>query len=317
MPIPTPKDNEMKEEFIERCMSDEVMQEYDDKQRLAICESQINNEKNKDMEKDKRHVKEIIEDSETITIVYEKDERFEGIKVKKDDTPDEGEEETIEENDSHLEEEEEEEENSKGVWRNKDAVEKRFFETRIKTDGKKNTIVGHAAVFGRLSEDLGNFREEIAPNAFDGVLKNDVRAYFNHNPDLILGRVSANTLRIRKTKKGLQYSLDLPNTTAGRDMLENLKNGNVNQSSFAFQVEKDSWRSDDDLGEIRTIEKVKRLYDVSPVSLPAYPDSNDLQVATRNFYIYKDKQKMQDERQYELKRSLLNLRIQIKKRKIS
>ena len=71
MPIPKPNNEETNEQFVERCMADETMQEYDEKQRLAICETQI---EKKDIKMDikKRHIIEIIEDDKTVTIVYEK-----------------------------------------------------------------------------------------------------------------------------------------------------------------------------------------------------------------------------------------------------
>ena len=67
--------------------------------------------------------------------------------------------------------------------------------------------------------------------------------------------------------------------------------------------------------EVRTIEKVARLYDVSPVSIPAYPDANDLSIAKRSRMIYKDKNKMSEEREYEYRMNLLGLKINILKRK--
>ena len=166
-----------------------------------------------------------------------------------------------------------------------------------------------------MSEDLGGFREVIKRGAFDSVLTNDVRAYFNHDPNYILGRTGAGTLKLSTTEKGLRYVLDVPDTSAGRDLVVSMQRGDITQSSFAFQVEKDSWHTDSSLGEIRTIESVKRLYDVSPVSLPAYPDADDIAVAQRGYYTYKDKQKIEAENNYEVKQSLLKLKINILKRK--
>ena len=343
--------------------------------------------------KEKRHIKEIIEDEETITVIYGKDENFEGIKIADSDDPEdddaevipesvedsdmhddeedemveeedemdedeeeddveenmdhledeeeEEEEEEVEESDMHEdeedeeeiidededeiddeeeleedEEEDEEEEKNRSIWDKKDTTEKRFFtvETRLKKKGKRNIVEGHAAVFGQLSEDLGGFQERILPGAFDTVLGNDVRAFFNHDPNFILGRSSAGTLKLAVDKKGLKYSFDVPDTTAGRDLLVSMKRGDITQSSFAFTVEKDSW-SEKRGKEIRTIEKVSRLYDVSPVSIPAYPDANDLAIAQRSRMINNDKTKINGENRYEYKRSLLGLKINILKRK--
>ena len=135
-----------------------------------------------------------------------------------------------------------------------------------------NTIRGYAAVYNSDSEWMGGFYEQIATGAFDGVMDNDVRAYFNHDENLLLGRVSSGTLRISTDKRGLFYEVDLPNTTYANDLAELMKRGDVNQSSFAFLIEKDRWEQRDGV-TYRIIEKVSRLLDVSPVSQPAYPDS--------------------------------------------
>ena len=113
----------------------------------------------------------------------------------------------------------------------------------------------------------------------------------------------------------MKYSFDVPDTTAGRDLLVSMKRGDINQSSFAFTVEKDSWSESSKGTEIRTIEKVSRLFDVSPVSIPAYPSANDLAIAKRSRMIHKDKTKIDGENRYEYRRSLLELKINILKRK--
>jgi len=320
MPIPKPNENENEQEFMDRCMSDDTMQEYENDERLAICKTQIENKNLENMDNEKRHVKEIIEDSETITIVYEKDEKFEGIKIKEDDTPNEGDEEVV----GAEDETEEEEYNSlntteiKSVWDNNITTEKRFYnvDTRISKRNGKQVIEGHAAIYDSPSEDLGGFTERIQQGAFDNVLENDVRAYFNHDPNFILGRTTSGTLRISTDDTGLKYEFDVPDTTAGRDLVVSMQRGDITQSSFAFTVEEDSWEQVEGK-DIRTINKVKRLYDVSPVSIPAYPNANDLALAQRSKMIYNDKQKMQAESNYEMKTSLdkLKLKINILKRK--
>ena len=135
-----------------------------------------------------------------------------------------------------------------------------------------NTIRGYAAVYNSDSEWMGGFYEQIEAGAFDSVLDNDVRAYFNHDENLLLGRVSSGTLRISTDKRGLFYEVDLPNTTYANDLVELMKRGDVNQSSFAFLIEKDRWEQRDGI-TYRIIEKVSRLLDVSPVAQPAYPDA--------------------------------------------
>jgi len=148
-----------------------------------------------------------------------------------------------------------------------------------------NTIRGYAAVYNSDSEWMGGFYEQIATGAFDDVMENDVRAYFNHDENLLLGRVSSGTLRISTDKRGLFYEVDLPNTTYANDLAELMKRDDVNQSSFAFLIEKDRWEQRDGV-TYRIIEKVSRLLDVSPVSQPAYPDATselkrDLETETK------------------------------------
>jgi HK97 family phage prohead protease len=205
------------------------------------------------------------------------------------------------------------------VWDKKHTQETRFYEieSRLTNKNGQDVVVGHAAVFNSLSEDLGGFREKIMPGAFDDVLKNDVRAYFNHDPNFLLGRTSAGTLRLSVDEKGLRYELDVPNTTAGRDLKENLRLGNITQSSFAFTIGRDgdSWERNEDGADIRIINKVNRLYDVSPVSLPAYPSANDLALAQRSNFLDKEKTRKEEEQNYE-SNSLLNLKINLLKRKV-
>ena len=77
--------------------------------------------------------------------------------------------------------------------------------------GEGDTITGIAAVFGKLSEDLGGFKEKIRKGAFTKTIQeNDVRALFNHNPDHILGRTSAGTLSLEEVDEGLAVSIDVP-----------------------------------------------------------------------------------------------------------
>jgi len=134
------------------------------------------------------------------------------------------------------------------------------------------TIRGYAAVYGMDSEWMGGFYEQIEAGAFDNVMNDDVRAYYNHDENRLLGRVSSGTLRISTDKKGLYYEVDLPNTTYANDLIKLMKRGDVNQSSFAFLIEKDRWEQRNGT-TYRVIEKVSRLFDVSPVAQPAYPDA--------------------------------------------
>lgn len=132
-------------------------------------------------------------------------------------------------------------------------------------------IVGYAAVFGQLSEDLGGFREQIAPGAFTKTLGADVRALFNHDPNIVLGRTKSKTLRLAEDQKGLKIEIDPPNTAQSRSIIEALTRGDISQMSFGFRTIDDKWENID--GKIvRTLLNVE-LFDVSPVTFPAYPQT--------------------------------------------
>ena len=140
------------------------------------------------------------------------------------------------------------------------------------TEDKSPKIIGHAAMFNSLSELMFDFREKIAPGAFSKSLKkDDIRALFNHDANYILGRNKAGTLRLKEDEKGLAIEIDPPQTTWARDLQESIRRGDISQMSFGFSVVKDSWEHSKK-ENIRTLEEV-RLFDVSPVTFPAYPET--------------------------------------------
>jgi Escherichia/Staphylococcus phage prohead protease len=155
--------------------------------------------------------------------------------------------------------------------------ERRVFnatELRV-TSGPTPRLVGHAAVFDQLSEDLGGFREKIAPGAFRETIKDgDIRALFNHDPNFPLARTKSGTLKLTEDQTGLAIDADLADTTYARDLLKSIERGDVDQMSFGFAVlpEGQNWRMIDG-GLVRTLVKVE-LYDVSPVTFPAYPQTD-------------------------------------------
>ena len=158
---------------------------------------------------------------------------------------------------------------------NKD-IERRYLpaaEVRIEGEPDAPKIVGYAAVFGKLSVDLFGFREKIAKGAFSRALKEgqDVRALFNHDPSLILGRTKSGTLSLREDDKGLRYEITPPDTTIGHDAVESIRRGDIDGSSFAFVAKKEDWEGDEK-ESTRTVLDVD-LRDVSPATYPAYPDT--------------------------------------------
>ena len=162
-------------------------------------------------------------------------------------------------------------------------------ELRQNDDGA--TIVGLAAVFEKLSENLGGFREQIMPGAFDDADMTDVRGLFNHDPNFVLGRTRSDTLELEITSKGLRFEIDLPDTATIRDLvLEPIKRGDVDQASFGFIVAPGgaTFDENEDGVLIRSITKFQRIFDVSPVTFPAFQDTTVGEASFRNFETERD-----------------------------
>lgn len=218
MPMPKPKKNEEKKDFLDRCMGDDVMvKDYEDNdQRYAIC-NQIWRDKDKD-----------------------------SIDIK-----------------------------SKKI---KSYLEARSYpfeisEVREAADDEPLKITGYAAVFNQLSSDLGGFKEKIKRGFFKDVLKDDVRALFNHDDNMVLGRTKNKTLILEEDNKGLKVEIIPPDTTYANNLINLVKRGDIDQMSFQWITAKDEWDSSDLNNVIRTLIKAESLWDVSPVTFPAYPQT--------------------------------------------
>lgn len=146
-------------------------------------------------------------------------------------------------------------------------------ERRAGSDGAGVMAAGYAIVFNSEVDIGGWFRERIMPGAVTETLKtSDVRAYFGHDPDKVLGRLSAGTLRLTEDSKGLAVEIDLPDTTHGRDVAVSIERGDITGMSFGFVVTHEEW---DETVEpaLRTIHAIE-LREVSIVSEPAYDDTS-------------------------------------------
>ncbi|MEQ1964964.1 HK97 family phage prohead protease [Xenorhabdus khoisanae] len=169
--------------------------------------------------------------------------------------------------------------------------EMRCYPGEVRTETQENQptrIVGYGSVFNSRSEPLWGFREIIKPGAFDEVLNDDVRGLFNHDPNFILGRSTAGTLTLSVDERGLQYAIQAPDTQTIRDLvLAPMQRGDINQSSFAFRVARDGdhWYEDDEGVVIREITQFSRLYDVSPVTYPAYQAADS---AVRSLQVWQE-----------------------------
>lgn len=191
-------------------------------------------------------------------------------------------------------------------------TERRYLPQPVVLERAENnirTVTGYAAKFNEMSQNLGWFREKIAPGAFDNVLENDVVALFNHDINHVLARTISKTLKLEVDEIGLRYSFEAPNTTSGNDLVEMLERGDVQHSSFSFSIQDEKWEQDDEFGEIRTVLKVKRLYDVSPVVMPAYTQT-DVSLAKRSYDTWKQETKPEfdDTELLEFEQSILKLK---------
>lgn len=156
------------------------------------------------------------------------------------------------------------------------------------------SVSGYAIVFNSDSNDLGGFVERIAPEALNGVIeKSDVLCLLNHNEDkgvLARSKNGEGSLTLEIDQIGLKYSFEAPNTALGDELLEGLKRGDINTSSFAFTVGKDSWTKNSDGTYLRTINSISQLFDVSPVYRAAY-DSTSVKVDARGLDAIKEQEK--------------------------
>lgn len=142
-------------------------------------------------------------------------------------------------------------------------------------EGKDTHIEGYASVFDSWSETLGGdilpFREKVIKGAFsESIANDDIRALYNHDPNYVLGRNKAGTLELQEDDKGLYVRIKPPKAQWAKDLMCSIKRGDVDSMSFGFAVILDKWYSDSSGGDVRELIKVK-LYDVSPVTFPAYP----------------------------------------------
>lgn len=160
-----------------------------------------------------------------------------------------------------------------------DEIERRAFVSGIEIEERgegKKAMRGHAAVFNQLSEDLGGFREQIAPGAFaEAIGQDDVRFLLNHE-GLSLARTTNKTLRLSEDVRGLAFEVDVNlDDPDWQRLLPKVARGDISQMSFAFRVRPggQDWAKDDEGRTIRTLKKL-RLFDVSPVTYPGYPQTD-------------------------------------------
>ncbi|WP_339755164.1 HK97 family phage prohead protease [Algoriphagus aquimarinus] len=179
----------------------------------------------------------------------------------------------------------------------KNTKEVRLFEDiefRAEDEDGKKYISGYALKFGMESKDLGGFREIIEPSSLDGADLSDVVALFNHNMNYVLARKNdtVDTLQLVVDETGLYYRFEVDEEISYvKDLYLNIRKGNINKSSFAFRIKEDgqTWTKRDS-DYLRTITSFKGIYDVSPVTNPAYDNTDS---AVRAFEEFKESNPIQ------------------------
>lgn len=220
--MPKPNKGEEHDEFISRCMGNEVMKDEfpDEKQRVAVCNEIWRSERN-------------------------------NVSPPED-------------------------------------MEKRSFLFTVETRSEKEPeLFGHAAVFDTCA-DIFCWRERIERGAFsESIANDDVKALFNHDPNLLLGRTRNGTLKLEEDDIGLAVRIFPPDTSIGRDIITLVRRGDITQMSFAFTIAKggEEWISGDGKSPDERIIKKVRLYDVSPVTYPAYDSTT---ISVRSYRVWKE-----------------------------
>lgn len=168
--------------------------------------------------------------------------------------------------------------------------ELRYAEGSVTTKEESRAIFGYGAVFDKPSQTLysrevGDFTETIDKRAFDPVVNDPtILILSNHDQNMVLGRTGSGTARIGVDERGFWYDVNPPETRA--DVMESVRRGDIYGSSFGFDVEEEDWsRGNKTTLPERRIYKFKKVYDLGPVSYPAYLDTT---AAARSYRSYLD-----------------------------
>ena len=183
------------------------------------------------------------------------------------------------------------------------------------SEGNPTQLIGYGAVFynpadeGTQYQIADDYIERIAPGAFaEAIVNDDVRGLFNHDSNNLLGRTTASTMRLMEDAKGLRYEIDVPDTQLGQDLLKLAERGDLSGSSFSFIPVKQSYEKSDGM-VIRTIQKVK-LFDVGPVTFPAYEATTTEARAQAKEIINSRKAEEMKQRRTKVRKGLMKLAIE-------
>lgn len=182
----------------------------------------------------------------------------------------------------------------------RDTRQTRSLQSELKTRSEQDEMIieGYFAVFNRQTELWRGAYEEIAPEAFNETLGNDIRALANHETMFVLGRNKAGTLELKADSYGLWGRVKInPNDTDAVNLYERVKRGDVDQCSFGFNIIKEDteWRDD---GTVKWTIREIDLHEVSVVTFPAYEDTG---VQARKKQVETHRERQMQQRKHELK----------------
>lgn len=155
-------------------------------------------------------------------------------------------------------------------------------------DKPKKRVEGYALMWG-VRYSVGWFDEIIQEGALNAANMSDVRILFNHDPNMIIGRTASGTAEVSLDNTGLFFSAEIPDSPFGQNLIASLERGDITQASWAFDINHngDKWSYDQTTNrDVRTITNVRNVYDASPVTYPANPDTT---VAARSLESVKGK----------------------------
>lgn len=150
-------------------------------------------------------------------------------------------------------------------------------EVELRADGDGLELAGYGAVFNAETVIWDAWRESVEQGAYAKTIQEgDIRALFNHDPNIVLGRNQSGTLRLSEDDRGLLAHISAPDNEWGRPVRDAIQRRDVTGMSVMFEVVKFQWiRGDAETKELpRRIIKEARLYDVGPVTFPAFPQTS-------------------------------------------
>ena len=170
-----------------------------------------------------------------------------------------------------------------------------MLELRVETENDKTKIVGYAAKYNSMSQEIqdqaGTYFEIIEFGAFDGIEKEDIRLLYSHNKAALLGR-TPDTLQLNPDKLGLGFSCEVGNTSTAHDCLDMIRRNELRGCSFGFFVGKDKWSREAG----KTIRRIKSFNKITEISLTAFPAYESSELSLRNHTEFLEEQKQEEQK---------------------